>query len=231
MRIHWLQHVPFEGLGTISNWIQKNKFTATVTRFWQNESPPGADGIDFLILMGGPMSVYEEDKYSWLEEEKIFVKACIESNARVLGICLGAQLIAEVLGVQVYKNRHTEIGWLPVQLTAEGNREWPFLQPQMTVFQWHGDTFDLPDGCRHLVQSEACRHQAFIYRDRVLALQYHLESTPMNVKNMIMNCGADITSGPYIQSADTMLATDGHFEKNHDAMDKILSKLIGNPQI
>ena len=148
--------------------------------------------------MGGPMGVYDESVYPWLAEEKAFIKQIIAQNKPVLGICLGAQLIAEVLGAHVRKNDQREIGFFP--LTGDGK----IFPAEFMAFHWHGDTFGIPDGAVHLASSAACKNQAFIYRDKVLALQFHLETTDESLLSLYEHCQNEITGGPFIQTLEKM---------------------------
>ena len=198
MRIHWLQHVQFEGLGCIESWLSENHHAVTVTRFWAGDRLPGAGNVDGLIVMGGPMGVYDEAVYPWLVEEKTFIKQIIAQNQPVLGICLGAQLIAEVLGAPVTKNHQREIGFFPV--TGDGK----IFPAEFTAFHWHGDTFGIPDGAVHLAASAACKNQAFIYNGNVLALQFHLETTEESLLSLYENCADEISGGSFIQTLDQM---------------------------
>lgn len=198
MKIHWLQHVPFEGLGCIGPWLAANGHTVTCTRFWNNDRLPDADCVDGLIVMGGPMGVYDEALYPWLAAEKTFIKKIIAQNKPVLGICLGAQLIAEVLGAKVWKNRQREIGFFPV--TGAGK----FFPAEFTPFHWHGDTFGIPPGAKHLASSKATENQAFIYKNHVLALQFHLETTEESLMSLYENGRDEITAGPFMQTLDEM---------------------------
>jgi len=111
LRIHYLQHVSFEGLGSIAEWVTSNGHELTSTQFFINSYLPEPADIDWLIIMGGPMGVYDEDKYEWLTAEKQFIKKAIDAGKTVIGICLGAQLIAKVLGAKVYPNQKRAIGW------------------------------------------------------------------------------------------------------------------------
>ena len=140
--------------------------------------------------------------YPWLTGEKNFIRAAIDTGKAVLGICLGAQLIADVLGSLVHPGDFKEIGWFPVTLTDEGRKAGisAILPAKLPVFHWHGDTFSIPEGAIHLAESSACKNQAFIYDDRVLALQYHLESTSESIQSLVRNCNAEIVDGKYIQS-------------------------------
>lgn len=203
MRIHYLQHVPFETPGYIAEWVHQKGHTITGTHLYNYERFPDLEQFDWLIILGGPMNIYEEQEYPWLADEKQFIKEAIANRKAVLGICLGAQLIADVLGGEVTKNPAGEIGWLPVELTAEAFR-WAYFEhfPEtFPVFQWHNDTFSiLPAGAFCLAESEACSHQAFIYSDRVIGFQFHLESSAENISALMHYCAAEMKPGIYQQN-------------------------------
>jgi GMP synthase (glutamine-hydrolysing) len=224
MRIHYLQHVPFEGLASIEQWATKKDYIISATKFYNGEILPSVDDLDWLIIMGGPMNIYEDDKYPWLTLEKHFIAEAIKNNKIVIGICLGSQLIADVLGAKVYKGQEKEIGWYPIQVTPEAQVSQVFTSfpPSFTVFHWHSDIFDLPLGAVRLAYSEVCANQAFIYGDRVLGLQFHLESTPDSVQQIIKNSTSELVTGKYIQKPEEMLARDGDFNNINTAMCKIL---------
>ncbi|BAY91269.1 MULTISPECIES: type 1 glutamine amidotransferase [unclassified Tolypothrix] len=224
MRIHCLQHVPFEGLASIAQWATQQGHIISATQFYNGDNLPSVDDLDWLIVMGGPMNIYEYDQYPWLKTEKDFIEAAIQKNKVVIGICLGSQLIADVLGSKVYQGREKEIGWYPITLTPEAHNYSVFASfPQsFNVFHWHGDTFDLPPGAVRIAYSEVCANQAFIYGDQVLGLQFHLESTKESVSQIIENCAAELVSGKYIQKAEEMLARDDDFSKINTFMCQIL---------
>ena len=224
MKIHYLQHVEFEGLGSIEDWIKDHGYQYTCTRMYRDGALPEVTDMDFLIIMGGPMNVDETDRYPWLTKEKEFIKAVIDNNTPVLGICLGAQLIASALKVPVMKNPDKEIGWHPVTRAVElANHPLARIIPeQVEVFHWHGDTFELPESAVRIAGSSACTNQGFIYRERVIALQFHLESTAKGIKQLIDNCKNEIIDAPYIQTADQMLSDESRFRKINDLMFKIL---------
>lgn len=201
LRIRSLQHVAFEDAAEIGSWAAMRGHRLDATRLFQAQALPALDDFDWLLVMGGPMSVCEERDYPWLPDEKKLIRRAIEHNKTVLGICLGAQLIASALGARVYRNAQKEIGWFPVSLTPEGARASAFagFPPVFTAFHWHGDTFDLPEGGLHLARSEACAHQAFIVGDRVVGLQFHLESSPASVERLLAHCAGELVSAPFIQ--------------------------------
>lgn len=208
MRIQCLTHVPFEGPAGIADWAQARGHDIELAPLHAGAFPPGPATYDWLVVMGGPMGVADEDAFPWLASEKQAIRDAVGAGKTVVGICLGAQLIAEALGGRVYRNAHREIGWLPIELTPEG-LESPlvgFLPQSLQVFHWHGDTFDLPPGAIHLARSGACPHQAFLYDGRVLGLQFHLESTPTSVRDLVTHCAEDLRPGPFVQSAQRMLS-------------------------
>lgn len=227
MRINCFQHVPFEGLGTIEKWIRARRYHLADTKLYKNEPMPDMESYDWFIIMGGPMGVHDEDRFPWLKSEKYLIEKAIRKGKTVLGICLGAQLIADVLGARVYPNRVKEIGWFPIELTEAGQRSplFGFLPERLEVFQWHGDTFDLPTGAIHIARSEACLHQAFVYDERVIGLQFHLESTPKGLEALIENCSRELVKGSYVQTPSQLMAHPKAFRIINRAMDELLSRI------
>lgn len=207
MRIHWFQHVSFEGLGAIEGWLLARGHTLTHTRFYAGEPAPATvDGFDWLIVMGGPMNIYQYRDHPWLRAEKRVIRDAVVANKRVLGVCLGAQLIADALGGKVYQNGEKEIGWFPLTAVSEGDGS-PFAFPEKAVvFHWHGDTFSLPPGGVWLARSAGCEHQAFAVGARVLGLQFHLEMTPDDVKRIAAECADELTPAAYVQSVGEIIS-------------------------
>jgi GMP synthase-like glutamine amidotransferase len=190
---------------------------------------PEVDDVDFLLIMGGPMSVYDEDEYPWLREEKDFIRAVIQAGKKVLGICLGSQLIAEVLGAKVYPNAVKEIGWFPVTKTESGKTSALIADFPVTseVFHWHGDTYDLPAGCAHLFISNECCHQAFEYQGRVVGLQFHLETVPELLEAMIENGLHEMNvGGKCVQTVTEIKQNYLLCLKTNRLMNSLLDKLI-----
>ncbi|MBX3240260.1 MAG: homoserine O-succinyltransferase [Chitinophagaceae bacterium] len=225
LRIHYLQHVPFEGPGYIKTWAEERGHILSATRFYRDDALPATDDFDWLIIMGGPMGVYDEDKFHWLAEEKTFIKNAIRANKTIIGICLGSQLLAEVSGARVYPNTQKEIGWFPVSLTSGTHPLTDGLPEKFEVLHWHGDTFDLPENATHLMQTAVCKNQAFIYDNCVLGLQFHLEATPETLAQMIENCRDELVAGDFIQSEESILQQKEYCAQTNAYLARILDRL------
>jgi len=227
MHIHILQHVGFENPGSIVVWAKEKQFPLSFTRFSRGESLPKPGSFDLLVVMGGPMSIFDEAEYPWIKEEKLFIKKAISSGKKVLGICLGAQFIADALGAKVFPNHDKEIGWFNLQKAGETKH--PLLDefPETTLpaFHWHGDTFETPKGAIRLFESEATKNQAFIFENRIVALQFHWEVKPENVELLLQHSAADLTPGPYVQSPDTLQNQTEYFELSRKYLGRVTDYL------
>lgn len=177
------------------------------THLYNNQSLPSLNDFDWLIIMGGSMGVYDEETYPWLSREKEFIKKAINSGKIILGICLGAQLIADALGAKIHKNKYREIGWFNINksLEAESTILSTAMPEQIEVFHWHGDTFDIPEGAISLARSEGCENQGFIMDDRIVGLQFHLETTLLSAQELIENCRDQLDGSLYVQSEHEIL--------------------------
>jgi len=227
MKIHHLQHVPFEGLGSMQAVLEEKGHLLSSTHLYANQDFPSLDDIDWLIVMGGPMGVYDEEVYPWLETEKKFISDAIDSGKIVLGICLGAQLIADVLGARVYKNAHREIGWFDISRSADADSTIlsKAIPEQVEAFHWHGDTFEIPEGATLVAESVACKNQGFIMDDRVLAFQFHLETTQESAISLIDNCGDELDGSSYVQSKNEILSNPQRFSNINQVMRSVLEAL------
>jgi GMP synthase-like glutamine amidotransferase len=207
LRFHYLQHVPEEGPAYLTEIARKTGASLTGTRLYKGESTPDLIGVDLLFVLGGPMAVQDDREHSWLVDEKRYIHQALEAATPMIGICLGAQLIATVLGSPVTINRHREIGWFPVERAdgAETSLVGAALPESFDAFHWHRDTFDIPGGAIRLCSSEACLNQGFLYNDRALALQFHLESTPESVRFLVDNFAHEMEEGPYVHSREEIL--------------------------
>lgn len=235
-----LQHVAHEGPGAIAAWAEARGHRLETTRLDRGEPLPGVGDFDGLVLMGGPMSVNDEARYPWLVAEKRLIEATFQEDRRVLGVCLGSQLLAAALGCRVYRAAAPEIGWLPVATAAGAARSRTFqeIPVSFTPFHWHGETFDLPEGALHLAATDLVPHQAFeIEFDGgpgrggalALALQFHLEATVDSVGAMT---AAEFSAAPdpirrtFPPEAD-LLAGPGRYSAVRPLLDGALDRLFG----
>lgn len=174
----FVQNITLEGPGFLREYLEKRNLSYEIVDLYGGQSLPAEVGqYGAVVVLGGPMNVYEETRYPYLAAEKAFIQSCIESQTPLLGICLGAQLLASVLGARVRKNEIPEIGWMDVELTPEGEKSLLFegIDTRFCVFQWHGDTFAIPSQGVCLARSILCAHQAFSYAGRFFGVQFHLE--------------------------------------------------------
>jgi GMP synthase-like glutamine amidotransferase len=192
---------------------------------------PAIEAFDLLIVLGGPMSVNDQTDHPWLAQEKILIQQAIAARKPVLGICLGAQLIAYSLGAQVYANPVKEIGWFAVEALPNLPKQAFKFPAQAMVFHWHGETFDLPAGTIHLAKSAACQNQAFQYQDYVIGLQFHLETTTDTAAQIVAHCADELAEElskdqPYIQDdAQIVALTPQYSNAVNGLMNEILDFL------
>jgi len=229
MRIHVFEHAVYEGIGTLAEWAHRNGHSLSYTRWECGETPPTASSWDLLVVMGGPMNIYEEAEFPWLPAEKAILDEVLAKDRPVLGICLGAQLLADRLGGPVGRNAWSEIGWHAIELTQAGQAD-PVLSalPQrMEAFHWHGDTFAIPPGAVHGAFSQACSAQAF-RRGRCVGLQFHLELSQKALAGLVD--ATERFEGLYVQQPATFLARSQEFEQlrraNFDFLDRIQRVLV-----
>lgn len=224
MKIHCLQHVAFEGLANIEDWAAERGHPVSKTLFYEDGKLPAQKDFEMLVIMGGPMGTYEEDQFPWLVEEKRFIADAINSKKRVLGICLGAQLIASASGAEVFPGPEKEIGWFPVQKTAAAANSLLSDFPEtFTPLHWHGDTFDLPKGALRLAENDAYKNQAFQLGDRVLGLQFHLELSLDDVA-FVNECCGQPKPGKYVQSESEIAKLGQNFVRNRELLQILLER-------
>jgi len=200
-----LQHVPFEGPALLETWLAQKGVTLK-TMFVPETALPDPRDCRGVIVMGGPMNIHQHDGHPWLAGEKRFLRQCLDRRVPVLGVCLGAQLLADALGARVGRNPQREIGWFPIRTTPEMRREFPALAEQMDVLHWHGDTFELPPGAIRVAASAACAEQGFYLPDVCLGLQFHVESTRDSVARLLAHCSDELTEDPFVQTPAQIVA-------------------------
>ncbi|MBN1466180.1 type 1 glutamine amidotransferase [candidate division KSB1 bacterium] len=227
MRLHYLQHVPFENPGSILDWAERAAIALTGSHLYRGEPLPRLDDFDALVVMGGPMGLADDQLYSWMAPEIKFIASAIRAEKKVLGICLGAQMLADVLGARVYPNGHKEIGWFPItwKEAARSLAHLHHMPAHLAVFHWHSDTFDLPAGARQLASSSACAHQAFQYGESVLALQFHLEVKEENVRALLLNSD-ELVNAHHIQNRAEILAGTKECDALNVKMQQLLDKFF-----
>jgi GMP synthase (glutamine-hydrolysing) len=187
-RIYALQHVATEPLGTIADALLARGIDVEYVRVYAGEAVPASLGdAAGLMVMGGPMGVYEQNELPFLRDEIRLIESALRDEKPVFGVCLGSQLLATALGAEVRQGERKEIGWFAVSLTEEGQRDRLFgnVAPSFNAYHWHGDVFDLPRGAVQLASSEQTTHQAFRFGSRAYGLLFHLEATPQIVSDMV----------------------------------------------
>lgn len=224
MRIHSLEHQPEEGPAKIADWATARGHTITRTALYAAEPPPALEDFDLLVIMGGGMNIYQHRDYPWLVGEKDFLRRAIDAGKPILGICLGAQLLADVLGGKVFQNPEKEIGWWPVTFT-DHTAPFAAFPERMNVMHWHGDTYTLPPGARRVAESAGCSEQAFVWGDRVVGLQFHLEMGAVHVADLSHVAAEDLTLSHYVQSAEQLTQTPEDLPVAHAALYALLDEL------
>jgi GMP synthase-like glutamine amidotransferase len=210
LKLHCLQHAAFEGPSLILDWAKARGHSFQLAPLFEKSHFPSLGEFDGLIVMGGPMGVYDNDRFPWLDQEIALIAEAIKSGKKVLGVCLGAQLIAAALNSRVYPHSEKEIGWFNVEKTGSQTDLFRDFPSPCKVLHWHGDTFELPKGAVHVLRSKACENQAFVYGSNVLALQFHLETTRASLQGMVDALHAEVEDNQrkgarHVQSVEEIL--------------------------
>lgn len=210
MRIHCILHAAFENPGIIEAWAREKSCQFSMTHTYRAELLPEVNDFDFLVVMGGPQSAVHLDKWPYLRDEIALIQKVIAANKPVLGICLGAQLIAESQGAKTERSPQREIGVFSVDLLPEAKEDPIFSQfpDSFLAMHWHNDMPGLPKNARLLAKSAGCPRQAFSIGDRVYGLQCHLEMTQNNIAQMMPHCENELTADIYVDSKQKLLAYD-----------------------
>jgi GMP synthase-like glutamine amidotransferase len=227
MRIAVLQHVEFEGPAAVADWAAERGFPLRLFHLHRDPTLPSLADFDMLTIMGGPMSANDGARLGWLDPEIALVREAIAGGKTVLGICLGAQIIAKALGARVYPGSAKEIGWFPVQRTGS-HAFFNGLPDSFTPFHWHGETFDLPHEATPLAKSKITEIQAFALGRRVLGLQFHMEATEDSVRALLKGAAHEIGHGAFEQQPDTLLAGLNQCACLRPLLDTVLDRLAGS---
>ena len=228
MHILIIQHVDFENPGAILRWAENSGHSIQIAHPYAEEPLPTLDQFDALILLGGPMSVHDAPTLPWLVAEKQLVAECLEVKKKIVGICFGAQILAEALGARVYAMEEKEIGWHAVFRTMShgSHRLLDAIPEYQSIFHWHGETFDLPGGALLLAGSNCCSNQVFTYGQWALGIQFHPEMTPEIAKALCENCPEDLAEAPYVQSEEEMFSDLERFEKGNEVLFRLLDGFL-----
>jgi len=235
MRILFLQHDPLDGPGTLIEWAQSRGHSFEIFLICQEQSLPALTSFDLLVSLGGPMGAYEEQKHPWLTHEKDFLRDAVAAGKKILGLCLGCQLLADALGGRAFRHTLKEFGWQPIELTAEGC-EWFSLdglhnhkEGSFLAFQWHGDTYSLPPGGIQLARNAAAEQQAFLIRgslgNPVLGLQFHLEWTEQMMRDALAEPGVAPPPSPFVQTPEEILSDLSLFETGKQRFFALMDRL------
>jgi GMP synthase (glutamine-hydrolysing) len=225
MNILFVTHASFEKPGSIELWAKKHNHRTHEVKPYDGEALPTIDGYDMLVVMGGPQSPIEIEKSPYLKEEIELVKQALKKKKRIVGVCLGAQLITEALGATTERSPNKEIGMYPVELLSGAATDPVFsdFPSQFKVMHWHSDMPGIADGIELLAKSEGCPRQIFRFGDRVYGFQCHFELTKELVEGMVKHCGGDLKPGKYVMTPDQLMTLD--YSKINAQMDKVLDYL------
>lgn len=228
MKIHHIMHADFETLGVINDWAKEKGHSVTGTKLYKSEKLPGVNDFDLLIVLGGPQSPLKVNQYPYLLDEIEFIKQAIAANKKVLGFCLGAQLISEaLLGAKTNQSPEKEVGIYPIRLTEAGKKDRLFsgFPEVFDAIHWHNDMPGIPVGAELLATSEGCPIQALRYSDKVYGFQFHMEITCEGIADLIHHCPGDLKSSRFTQTEHELRRAD--LNSIHDRMKLILDRFMG----
>jgi GMP synthase (glutamine-hydrolysing) len=226
MRFHVLQHAAYEGPGEIATWAEKRGHAMRTSHLYRGDALPLPSEFDALIVMGGEMNIYQYRDWPWLADETATIQAALHAGKPAVGICLGAQFLADALDSRVVQNPVHELGWFPVSWTAEARTFFPELPSAGPVLHWHGDRFGLPLGATRLAVSAGCAEQGFIVPGKVLALQFHMEVDP-GLVNLYVESQGQWPSGKYVQEpAQILSAAEKNCEANRTLLHRMLNQFF-----
>ena len=228
MRLLYLQHDPLDGPGTLLDWAESRGHTTFRCLICEGEPLPSIDSFDLLVSLGGPMGAYEEAKHPWLELEKRYLREAFASGKKILGLCLGTQMIAEALGGKAFRHSCKEFGWQPIDPTPAGLEwfSWDKGKGSFLAFQWHGDTYTLPPGAIQLARNTACEQQAFAIGNLVLGLQFHLEWTEAMMRKALAEPGVASPPSASVQTLEEIMSDPSLFESGQKHFFSLMDRFV-----
>jgi len=223
-----LKHISYENPGFIQDFFKQKNIEFKIVNIWQKRKLPDIKNFDIFVIMGGPMGVYDVDKYKWLLKEKKYIKSAVEKGKKIFGICLGAQLLAENFGAKIYKNKFKEIGWYPVKLTEDAKRHYLFnsIPDKFFTFHWHNDTFSIPKGSIRIASSDACENQGFVLGKNIIGLQFHPEITEKDLKLFLKYGSKELIKSNFIQGKKEIMKNKKFIKENNNILYEILDKFL-----
>ncbi len=223
-----IEHAPFEGPAAIGEWARLRGHSMNIYRIFEDHFPD-LGNYDGLVMMGGPMGVADLPRLLWMQRELEILSSYLATGKPCLGVCLGAQLIAHTLGAEVYRNKETEIGWYPVQKTADASlqRIFAHFPESFTVMHWHSDTFQIPAGATRLAFNEVTENQAFVFQENILALQFHIEMNNTAMEEIVVGAEDELIEAPHIQSKEALIAgAHSYFPQLKEDLYRMLDRLF-----
>lgn len=227
MKMLIVTHASFEKPGSILLWALKNNYIVHEVKPYQGEIIPDISSYDFVVVMGGPQSPLKINEAPYLKDEIVLIKEAIKQKKRMIGICLGAQLIGEALGARTESSPHREIGYYPINMldAAQIDPIFKLFPKTFNVMHWHNDMPGIASGAELLAESEGCPRQVYRYGDRVYGFQCHLELNQEIVKAMIENCPDDLKPGQYVMPRNQLI--DVNYAEINARLDAVLDYLAG----
>lgn len=228
MRVHCFQHVPWDGPAFFPTWASRRGHDWSVTLVPDAPRLPALSSFDALVMLGGPMSLRDHRRYPWLTAEKRYLERVLAADKPFFGICLGAQMLAEVHGAAVKAAPHREIGWFPLELAAAGRETWAgdAFPPNLEAFFWHEEAFETPRQATRLAGTAANRHQGFVL-GASFGLQFHLEATPEWAAHLARRDAAQLVPAAYVQRATDILARPHTvYERSHRVLQRLLDRWL-----
>ena len=231
MRLLLLQHDPLDGPGALTDWAAEHGYSVAICLICQGEPLPPLESFDLLVSLGGPMGAYEEEKHPWLAAEKEYLRQALTAGKKILGLCLGAQLLADALGGKAFRHTCKEFGWQPIEPLEEG-LTWFGGISVFQAFQWHGDTYSLPPGAIQLARNQAAEQQAFLIEGpcggKALGLQFHLEWTEQMAREALAEPGVAPPPSPSVQTPEEILSDLSLFDTARSRFFELMDRLAAD---